>query len=553
MSSLFAIFDIDAGDDLAALRRTALDCSRKQRHRGPDHTCIHADSNAVLVQEHLSVDGPNSVSPQLHCRVSTVAVALDGHVCNAEALRKGLDNLSANCSEQALLGTLYRRYGSGLVSRLEGAFALALSDPDGSGFLVARDPVGVCPLYWGHDQHGRLCVASELKALADICSDVSEFPAGHVYDSKQGLSRYYERPWRDYAATRGTVLTAWDVRQAFKAAVGRNLVAEAAYGVLLSGGLDSSLLAACVARQHSRLAAQAGVEALPLRSFAVGLEGSPDLAAAQKAADAIGTLHHSVVYSIEEGLDALPEVVRHIESYDVTTVRSSIPMYLMARRIRAMGIRMVFSGEGADELFGGYLYFHKAPDARAFHDETVRKLESLHHYDCLRVNKSMQAWGVEARVPFLDLAFVDAVMGMDATEKMSIDGRVEKHVLRQAFEDMLPAEIAWRQKEQFSDGVGYSWIDALKAHAESVVGDREFAAATARFPHNTPETKEAWLYRDLFERFYPGQACAQTVPGGKSIACSSPAALDWCPEFAGMADPSGRAVRGVHAAAVDSI
>lgn len=553
MSSLFAIFDIDAGDDPAALRLTALDRSRKQRHRGPDHTRVHADSNAVLVQEQLAAAGPDSVSPHLHCRTTGVTVALDGHISNDGALRKGFDNLSADCSAQQLMGTLYRRHGSGLVSRLEGAFALALSDPDSTGYFIARDPVGVCPLYWGHDSHGRLCVASELKALADICSDVSEFPAGHVYDSKQGLSRYYERPWRDYAATRGIVLAARDVRRAFKAAVSRNLAQEAAYGVLLSGGLDSSLLAACVARRRSRLAARAGVAALPLHSFAVGLKGSPDLAAAQKAADALGTVHHSVSYSVQEGLDVLPEVIRHIESYDVTTVRSSIPMYLMARRIRAMGIRMVFSGEGADELFGGYLYFHKAPDAQAFHDETVRKLESLHHYDCLRVNKSMQAWGVEARVPFLDLEFVDAVMGMDAAQKMSVDGRVEKHVLRQAFEDMLPAEIAWRQKEQFSDGVGYSWIDALKAHAESVVADREFAAATARFPHNTPETKEAWLYRDLFERFYPGQACVQTVPGEKSIACSSPAALDWCPEFAGMADPSGRAVRGVHAAAVDSI
>ena len=434
------------------------------------------------------------------------------------------------------------------IAGLNGIFAFALWDGVAQRYLVARDPLGVCPLYWGHDAAGRLCVASEMKALAGVCADVTVFPPGHVYDSASGeLRRYYQRPWREYAATQGRA--PGDLRVALEQAVQRQLMTDVPYGVLLSGGLDSSLVAACAARFARERVEDGGQSEAwwpRLHSFAIGLEGSPDLAAAQLAAEALGTVHHGFVYTFWEGLDALPETIRHIESYDVTTVRASTPMFLLARRIKAMGVKMVLSGEGSDELFGGYLYFHKAPSAQAFHEETVRKLDALHRYDCLRANKAMMAWGVEARVPFLDLAFVESAMAFDARHKMAGHGRIEKAVLREAFVGVLPDAILWRQKEQFSDGVGYGWIDGLKAYAEQAVSDREMTAAAARWPHNTPATKEAYLYRALFEKFFPGEACAATVPGGKSIACSSPAALAWDPAFAGSADPSGRAVHGIH-------
>jgi asparagine synthase (glutamine-hydrolysing) len=393
-----------------------------------------------------------------------------------------------------------------------------------------------------------------MKALVGLCADVSTFPPGHVYDSANGqLRRYYNKPWREHAATRGKQLGDGELRAAFEQAVHRQLMTDVPYGVLLSGGLDSSLVAACAARfARERVEDDDRSEAWwpRLHSFAIGLDGSPDLAAAKIAADALGTVHHGFVYTFAEGLDALPEVIRHIETYDVTTIRAATPMYLLARRIKAMGVKMVLSGEGADEIFGGYLYFHKAPTAEAFHEETVRKLDALHSFDCLRANKAMMAWGVEARVPFLDLQFLDVAMGMDAAHKMAGNGRIEKAVLREAFIGALPDSILWRQKEQFSDGVGYGWIDGLKAHAELAVSDREFAAAARRFPHNTPATKEAYFYRRLFEKYFPGEACAATVPGGKSIACSTPAALAWDPAFANAADPSGRSVRGVHSQAL---
>jgi len=441
-----------------------------------------------------------------------------------------------------------------LCNKLNGIFAFALWDGAAQRYLIARDPMGVCPLYWGHDRVGRTCVASEMKALVGICADVSPFPPGHVYDSTSGeLQRYYHKPWRDYAYSCGHEVAAPALRLAFEQAVHRQLMTDVPYGVLLSGGLDSSLVAACAARfARERVEDDDRSEAWwpRLHSFAIGLDGSPDLAAAQIAADALGTVHHGFIYTFWEGLDALPEVIRHIETYDVTTIRAATPMYLLARRIKAMGVKMVLSGEGSDELFGGYLYFHKAPSAEAFHEETVRKLDALHSYDCLRANKAMMAWGVEARVPFLDLEFIDVAMGMDAKHKMAGQGRIEKAVLREAFQGALPDAILWRQKEQFSDGVGYGWIDGLKAHAEQAISDREFAAAAARYPFNTPATKEAYLYRRIFEQHFPGEACAATVPGGKSIACSSAAALAWDPAFTNAADPSGRAVRGVHSHAL---
>ncbi|MGN2244503.1 asparagine synthase B [Frateuria sp. GZRR33] len=554
MCGIFGMFDLAPGDDLAALRRQALELSQRQRHRGPDWSGVFIDAGAILVHERLAIVDPASGSQPLRSRDGALALAVNGEIYNHGELRLGSGYDFTTGSDCEVINALYRDGSDPVewIARLNGIFAFALWDGAAQRYLLARDPLGVCPLYWGHDTAGRLCAGSEMKALAGVCADVAVFPPGHVYDSATGhLRRYYERPWRAYATTQGRA--PGDLRIALEQAVQRQLMTDVPYGVLLSGGLDSSLIAACAARFARERVEDGGQSEAwwpRLHSFAIGLEGSPDLAAAQLAAEALGTVHHGFVYTFWEGLDVLPEVIRHIESYDVTTVRASTPMFLLARRIKAMGVKMVLSGEGSDELFGGYLYFHKAPSAEAFHEETVRKLDALHRYDCLRANKAMMAWGVEARVPFLDLAFVEAAMGFDARFKMAGPGRIEKAVLREAFASVLPDAILWRQKEQFSDGVGYGWIDGLKAHAGQVVSDREFAAAAARWPHNTPATKEAYLYRALFEKCFPGEACAATVPGGKSIACSSPAALAWDPSFAGRADPSGRAVQGIHAQAL---
>jgi len=555
MCSIFGMFDLQPGDDLGALRRQALELSQRQRHRGPDWSGVFVDEGAILVHERLAIVDPTSGAQPLRSRDGELALAVNGEIYNHRELRAASSYDFTTGSDCEVINALYRDQGAtaaagDFVNKLNGIFAFALWDGAAKRYVIARDPIGVCPLYWGHDAQGRLCVASEMKALATLCADVAPFPPGYVYDSAVGeLRQYYKKEWRDYANTRGHDLTPAALRQAFEQAVHRQLMTDVPYGVLLSGGLDSSLVAACAARfARERVEDNDRSEAWwpRLHSFAIGLEGSPDLAAAQVAADALGTVHHGFVYTFAEGLDAIPEVIRHIETYDVTTIRAATPMFLLARRIKAMGVKMVLSGEGSDEIFGGYLYFHKAPSAEAFHEETVRKLDTLHSYDCLRANKSMMAWGVEARVPFLDLEFLDTAMGLDAKHKMAGHGRIEKHVLREAFDGALPKEILWRQKEQFSDGVGYGWIDGLKDHAEQSVSDREFAAAAARYPFNTPATKEAYFYRRIFERFYPSEACAATVPGGKSIACSSPAAIAWDPEFAKLADPSGRAVKGVH-------
>lgn len=550
MCSILGMFGLRPDDDVADLRVLAVELSRRQRHRGPDWSGVYVDDGAVLVHERLAIVDPASGAQPLRSRDGHLALAVNGEIYNHRELRAGSDYDFTTGSDSEVISALYRGGDPDFVGRLNGIFAFALWDAERRRFLIARDPIGVCPLYWGHDAQGRILVASEMKALIGVCDDVAAFPPGHVYDSAAGgLRRYYDKPWRAHAATKGAEVTPQELRTAFEDAVHRQMMTDVPYGVLLSGGLDSSLVAACAAKfARNRVEDDDRSEAWwpRLHSFAIGLDGSPDLAAAQLAADALGTEHHGFVYTFEEGLDALPEVIRHIETYDVTTIRASTPMFLLARRIKAMGVKMVLSGEGADEMFGGYLYFHKAPSAEAFHEETVRKLDALHSYDCLRANKSMMAWGVEARVPFLDLEFLDVAMGMDAKYKMAGGGRIEKAVLREAFDGALPEQILWRQKEQFSDGVGYGWIDGLKEHAERIVTDAEFGTATARFPHNTPESKEAFLYRSIFERNFPGEACAATVPGGKSIACSTPAALEWDPEFAAMADPSGRAVQGVH-------
>ncbi|WP_312346269.1 asparagine synthase B [Stenotrophomonas acidaminiphila] len=559
MCSIFGIFGLQAGDDLQALRRQALEQSQRQRHRGPDWSGVYVDERAILVHERLAIVDPAGGSQPLLSEDGTLALAVNGEIYNHRELKQELAQPYAfqTGSDCEVINALYREDDpASFLNRLNGIFAFALWDKVAGRAIIARDPIGVVPLYWGHDKQGRLCVASEMKSLADTCADVAQFPPGHWYDSATGeLLQYYARPWRDYDAVQGVEVSRQALREAFEAAVHRQLMTDVPYGVLLSGGLDSSLVAAVAAR-YARHRIEDGDRSEAwwprLHSFAIGLAGSPDLAAAKIAADMLGTVHHGFEYTFEEGLDALPEVIRHIETYDVTTIRASTPMFLLARRIKAMGVKMVLSGEGSDEIFGGYLYFHKAPNAREFHEELVRKLDALNNYDCLRANKSMMAWGVEPRVPFLDRAFLDVAMRMDARHKMvdKASGRIEKAVLREAFEGYLPREILWRQKEQFSDGVGYGWIDGLKAHAEAQVSDRELAAADKRFPYNPPQTKEAYYYRSLFEQFYPSPAAAETVPGGKSIACSSPAAIAWDASFATMADPSGRAVAGVHAQAL---
>ncbi|TDK32745.1 asparagine synthase B [Luteimonas terrae] len=567
MCSIFGIFGLQPGDDAITLRRQALECSQRQRHRGPDWSGVFVDDRAILVHERLAIVDPAGGSQPLLSEDGGLVLAVNGEIYNHQALKAELRVPYAfqTASDCEVVSALYREHeadGSGpsaFLERLNGIFAFALWDRAAGRAIIARDPIGVVPLYWGHDREGRLRVASEMKALADTCADVAQFPPGHWYDSATGtLTQYYQRPWRDYDAVEGVEVTLDDVREAFEAAVHRQLMTDVPYGVLLSGGLDSSLVAAVAAR-YARYRIEDGDRSEAwwprLHSFAIGLKGSPDLAAAAIAAESLGTVHHGFEYTFEEGLDALPDVIRHIETFDVTTIRASTPMFLLARRIKAMGVKMVLSGEGSDEIFGGYLYFHKAPDARQFHEELVRKLDALHTYDCLRANKSMMAWGVEPRVPFLDREFLDLAMRFDAAHKMihrGSDGwqRMEKGVLRAAFDGHLPDEILWRQKEQFSDGVGYGWIDGLKAHAERQVSDRELAAATSRFPHNPPLTKEAYLYRSLFEQVFPSPAAAATVPGGKSIACSSPAAIAWDAAFANAADPSGRAVAGIHNAAV---
>ena len=553
MCSILGIFGLRPGDNLTELRRLALERSQRQRHRGPDWSGVYQDGDAILVHERLAIVDPAGGSQPLRSTDGELVLAVNGEIYNHRLLKSNLQPpyQYVTGSDCEVINALYRAETPGsFLNRLNGIFAFALWDRNRRQALIARDPIGVCPLYWGHDPSGHLWVASEMKALVGICPDLAPFPPGHfLSSSSQEPVRYYKQPWRDYSATRNVTVSHEHLRSAFELAVHRQLMSDVPYGVLLSGGLDSSLVAACAARfARRRIEDDDSSEAWwpHLHSFAIGLEGSPDLAAAEVAAKALNTVHHGFHFTFDEGLDALPEVIRHIETYDVTTVRASTPMYLLARRIKAMGVKMVLSGEGSDEIFGGYLYFHKAPSPEEFHQETVRKLDALHLYDCLRANKSMMAWGVEPRVPFLDVEFLSVAMSMDATAKMAGRGRMEKAILREAFTGYLPDSILWRQKEQFSDGVGYGWIDGLKAYTSDQVSDEEFAGAAERFPINPPSTKEAYFYRSIFARHYPDPACAETVPGGKSIACSSPVAIAWDKAFEAAADPSGRAVADVH-------
>ena len=550
MCSILGILDIKTQS--AELREQALRLSKRQRHRGPDWSGIYDDERAILVHERLAiVDVLGGAQPLLNAE-RTHALAVNGEIYNHKILEHGLKQpyAFATGSDCEVILALYAEHGPAFVDMLSGIFAFVLWDRERGRYLVARDPIGVMPLYMGRDEHGNLYVASELKAIVDVCKTVQDFPPGHVLDSEVGEPVPYYRPgWREYEAVRSRPYDAAHLRHALEDAVERQLMCDVPYGVLLSGGLDSSLISRIAARfRHGRVEDGGRSEAWwpQLHSFAIGLEGSPDLAASRIAADAIGTVHHEFKYTVREGIDALPDVIHHLETFDVTTIRASTPMYLMARRIKAMGIKMVLTGEGSDEIFGGYLYFHKAPNPEEFHAETVRKLDSLHKFDCLRANKSLAAWGIEARVPFLDREFLDVAMSIDPAEKMVTPERMEKWILRKAFDGMLPDSILWRQKEQFSDGVGYGWIDGLRAHAEEKVTDDELARAHYRFSRNTPRTKEAYLYRTIFESHFGSDQAVACVPEGPSIACSTPTAIAWEKSFAEHADPSGRAVKGVH-------
>ncbi|MBO2587043.1 asparagine synthase B [Shewanella algae] len=552
MCSIFAILDIQS--DAAALRSTALEMSKLMRHRGPDWSGIHTTPRAILAHERLAIVDIEHGAQPLLSEDGQLVLAVNGEIYNHKELKAELgDKYSYQTnSDCEVILALYQEYGCDFLDKLNGIFAFVLYDKAKDCYLVGRDHMGIIPLYTGRDTNGNFYVASEMKALVPVCKTVEVFSPGHyLYSADDAPVQYYQRDWRDYEAVAQNSASSEELREALEAAVKRQLMSDVPYGVLLSGGLDSSVISAITQTfAKRRIEDNDASDAWwpQLHSFAVGLKGAPDLAAAQKVADAIGTIHHELHFTFQEGLDAIKEVIYHLETYDVTTIRAATPMYLMARKIKAMGIKMVLSGEGADELFGGYLYFHKAPNARAFHEELVRKLDKLHLYDCLRANKAMAAWGLEARVPFLDKEFMDVAMRLNPEAKMSRDGRIEKHILREAFEHKLPAEVAWRQKEQFSDGVGYSWIDGLKEHAAAQVEDKELANARFRFPHNTPETKEAYFYRCFFEEHFPLESAALTVPGGKSVACSTPEALAWDESLSGIIDPSGRAVRSVHTA-----
>lgn len=550
MCSILGILDIRA--DAQGLRDQALELSRRQRHRGPDWSGVFAHDRAILAHERLSIVDVLHGAQPLGDFTTGPVLAVNGEIYNHRELRARFPQHPFKTdSDCEVIIPLYLERGAGFLNDLNGIFAFVLYDVAADRWLVARDPIGVIPLYTGRDQHGNLYVASEMKALTPVCRSVAEFPPGHYLDSAEGTEpvRYYQPGWRSFDAVGKEGTGAPDVRKALQEAVHRQLMSDVPYGVLLSGGLDSSIVSAVAKRYAARrIEDDDYTEAWwpQLHSFAIGLEGSPDLKAAGEVAKHIGTVHHEFHFTVQEGLDALRDVIYHLETYDVTTVRASTPMYLMARRIRAMGIKMVLSGEGADEVFGGYLYFHKAPNAREFHEETVRKLDRLHWFDCLRANKSMAAWGIEARVPFLDLEFLETAMRLDPAAKMVGPDGVEKRILREAFADHLPEVVLKRQKEQFSDGVGYAWIDSLKAHAASRVSDQDMANARFRFPHNTPDTKEGYFYRTIFEEHFPLPSAAETVLGGKSVACSTPEALAWDASFQSMNEPSGRAVKGVH-------
>ena len=554
MCGIVSIFNIQ--QQTAELREKALAMSRKIRHRGPDWSGIYCGGTAILAHERLSIVDPESGKQPLFSPDMKQVLAVNGEIYNHQEIRKRYADTYQfqTGSDCEVILALYRDKGIDFLEDLSGIFAFALYDAETDTFLIARDPIGVIPLYIGYDNDGKVYVASELKALEGNCDRYEPFLPGHYYYSKEGkMKRYYSRDWMDYEHVKDNAASVESIHDALEDAVKRQLMSDVPYGVLLSGGLDSSVISAIAEKfSEHRIEDNGSTRAWwpRLHSFAVGLKGAPDLAKAKLVADHIGTVHHEINYTIQEGLDAIRDVIYYIETYDVTTVRASTPMYLLARVIKSMGIKMVLSGEGADEIFGGYLYFHKAPDAKAFHEETVRKLSKLYLYDCLRANKSLSAWGVEGRVPFLDKEFLDVAMRTNPEAKMCPGQTMEKKIVREAFSHMLPAEVAWRQKEQFSDGVGYSWIDTLKQITASAVSDEQMEHAAERFPINPPRNKEEYYYRSIFAEHFPSDSAALSVPSVPSVACSTAEALAWDASFKNMNEPSGRAVAGIHEAAL---
>lgn len=550
MCGIVSIFNIQ--EQTPELRQKALRMSQKIRHRGPDWSGIYTGGSAILCHERLSIVDPESGKQPLFSSDKKQVLAVNGEIYNHQDIRRryaGKYQFQTGSDCEVILA-LYRDKGIDFLEDLSGIFAFALYDAERDEFLIARDPIGVIPLYIGYDDDGKVYVASELKALEGQCDRYEPFLPGHYYWSREpGMKRYYKRDWFSYDAVKDNAASVTDIHDALEAAVKRQLMSDVPYGVLLSGGLDSSVISAIAEKFSERRIEDDDKERAwwpRLHSFAVGLKGAPDLAKAKLVADYIGTVHHEINYTIQEGLDAIRDVIYFIETYDVTTVRASTPMYLLARVIKSMGIKMVLSGEGADEIFGGYLYFHKAPSPKAFHEETVRKLSKLYMYDCLRANKSLSAWGVEGRVPFLDKEFLDVAMRTNPEAKMCPGNTIEKRIVREAFANMLPDEVAWRQKEQFSDGVGYSWIDTLKKITSDQVSDEQMAHAAERFPINPPRNKEEYYYRSIFAEHFPSDSAARSVPSVPSVACSTAEALAWDEAFKNMNDPSGRAVAGVH-------
>lgn len=537
---------------VAELRPQILSMSKKIRHRGPDWSGIFANEKAILAHERLSIVDPTSGKQPLFSKDGKLVLAVNGEIYNHQEIRNrfagSYEFLTKSDCEVIL--ALYREKGKNFLEDLNGIFAFALYDIENDVFLIGRDHIGIIPLYHGWDDAGTYYVASELKALEGHCSIVEEFLPGKYFVSTESKpTTWYKRDWMEYGAVKDNASSIDELRMALEAAVERQLMTDVPYGVLLSGGLDSSIISAVAKKFAAKRIETGGTETAwwpQLHSFAVGLIGSPDLAAARKVADHIGTVHHEIHFTEQEGLDAIRDVIYHIETYDVTTIRASTPMYLLSRVIKSMGVKMVLSGEGADEIFGGYLYFHKAPSAEEFHKETVRKLSKLHLYDCLRANKSLAAWGVEGRVPFLDKEFMDIAMRLNPADKMCGKGKIEKYVLRKAFEEILPHSVAWRQKEQFSDGVGYNWIDTLRNLSATQVSDQQMEQVNERFPIHPPRSKEEYYYRSIFENHFPSSQAARCVPSVPSVACSTPIALEWDAAFKSLIDPSGRAVKSVH-------
>ena len=550
MCGIVGVFDLKCKS--SDLRPQVLDMSKRIRHRGPDWSGIFCDDKAILAHERLSIVDPESGRQPLYSKDRNLVLAVNGEIYNHLNIRNRYSNsyeFQTNSDCEVILA-LYQDKGPDFLEELNGIFAFALYDREKDIYVVGRDHMGIIPLYQGWDQYGNYYVASELKALEGYCNKIQEFLPGHFLCSTDGeMKRWYKRDWMEYDAVKENETSISLLRSALEEAVHRQLMSDVPYGVLLSGGLDSSIISA-VAKKFAAKRIESGDTQdawwPQLHSFAVGLQGSPDLEAAKKVAEHIGTVHHEIHFTVQEGLDAVRDVIYHLETYDVTTVRASTPMFLLARVIKSMGVKMVLSGEGSDELFGGYLYFHKAPDAKALHDETVRKLGKLHLYDCLRANKALAAWGVEGRVPFLDKEFMDVAMRINPKDKMSGNGKMEKWVLRKAFEEYLPESVAWRQKEQFSDGVGYSWIDSLKEVTAKAVTDDQLKNAKFRFAVNPPMTKEEYYYRSIFAEHFPSDQAAACVPSVPSVACSTPEALAWDKSFSEMVDPSGRAVKSIH-------